>query len=88
MFIPIVLFAQTGTIKGRVYNSFNNQPVPFANVLVVGSTTGTTSDENGKYFILDVPVGTHSVRVDYIGYKSVTVKNVNISENLTTNLDF
>ncbi|HIC39258.1 MAG TPA: hypothetical protein EYO79_07310, partial [Candidatus Marinimicrobia bacterium] len=85
---PTMLLSQSGgKVSGTILNE-EGSPLGGTNVFIVGSTYGSASDENGKYFILDVPVGTHSVRVDYIGYKSVTVKNVNISENLTTNLDF
>ena len=86
--VPTMLLSQSGgKVSGTILNE-EGSPLGGTNVIIVGTTYGSASDENGKYFILDVPVGTHSVRVDYIGYKSVTVKNVNISENLTTNLDF
>ena len=41
-FLPF-LHAQTGIIEGRVFNSKNNEPTPFANIQVMGTTTGATS---------------------------------------------
>ncbi|MCH7764844.1 MAG: TonB-dependent receptor, partial [Candidatus Marinimicrobia bacterium] len=85
---PTILLSQSGgKISGTILNE-EGSPLGGANVIIVGTIYGSASDENGKYFILGVPVGIHTIRVDYIGYKSVTVKNVNVSGNLTTNLDF
>ena len=48
----------------------NNEPLPFANVLIKGTTIGTTTDFDGKYSI-QVPAGTHTVEFSFLGYKSV-----------------
>ena len=84
---PTMLLSQSsGKIAGTVLNE-EGAPLGGANVIIEETSYGSASDENGKYYILDVPVGTHTVRVDYIGYKSVTVKNVKVSESLTTTLN-
>lgn len=85
---PTMLLSQTsGKVSGTILNE-EGTPLAGANVSIVGTSNGGASDANGKYFILDVSVGTQSVRVDYIGYKSITMKNVNVSENQTTTLNF
>ena len=85
---PTMLLSQTsGKVSGTILNE-EGAPLAGANVSIVGTSNGGATDANGKYFILDVPAGAQSVRVDYIGYKSVTMTNVSISVNLTTNLDF
>jgi TonB-dependent receptor len=48
----------------------NNEPLPFANVLIKGTTIGTTTDFDGKYSF-PVPVGTHTVQFSFLGYKSI-----------------
>ena len=48
----------------------NNEPLPFANVVIKGTTIGTTTDFDGLYTI-QVPVGTHTVVFSFLGYKSV-----------------
>ena len=51
LFLPLCLSAQqTGVVKGRVFDSKNNEPIPFANVVIWKTTTGTAADENG-YFL-------------------------------------
>lgn len=53
-----------GIIRGKITNPVNNQPVGFANVLILGTELGAISDENGNYEIQNVPpVCTTSGRV-------------------------
>ena len=47
--------AQTITVSGTVISSDNNEPVPFANVVVRGTTTGTVTDIDGNYTLRNVP---------------------------------
>lgn len=86
--LQTVLFPQTsGKVAGNVVNE-NGAPLVGANVSIAGTSYGGATDGEGNFFILDVPVGSHTLRVDYIGYKSVSMKNVKVSESLTTNLSF
>lgn len=48
IFIPGVILAQ-GTISGTVTEADSNQPLPGANVIIKGTSTGTTSDFDGNY---------------------------------------
>ena len=45
---PFGLFAQNGIIKGKISDKISNEAIPFANVLVIGTDFGTTTDENGN----------------------------------------
>jgi hypothetical protein len=56
-FIIFNLHAQTAEVRGRVFNSVNNEGIPFANVVVLGTDYGTVSDENGNYVLSDLPPG-------------------------------
>ncbi len=63
----------------------NNESLPFANVLIKGTTIGTTTDFDGKYSI-QVPVGTHTVEFSFLGYKSVEKSfTIKAGETLTIN---
>jgi TonB-linked SusC/RagA family outer membrane protein len=64
--------AQSGTIVGRVTDRTTGQPIPEANVTVVGSTRGGRTSEQGRYRIAGVPAGTHQVRVTRLGYTAET----------------
>lgn len=63
-------FAQT-KVSGTVVSQEDGQPVIGASILVQGTTTGTTTDIDGK-FTLDVPAGKRLV-ISYIGMQSQTV---------------
>ena len=50
-----------GTIVGRVYNSATNQPVPGV-VVSVDTILSATSASDGTYKIINVPLGTYTLR--------------------------
>ena len=86
--LPTLIFAQTsGKISGIVTDE-NGVALGGANVLLVGTSQGTATDADGQYYVLDVPVGDYSVRVQYIGYVTHTIDNVHVSADLTTWLDY
>lgn len=61
--------------------------VPFINVSIDGTTIGTTTDGTGHYQLVNLPVGTHTVRVSGMGYKAVS-RSVTIKLNSTTEVRF
>ena len=84
----VFIFPQSGKISGTVKDASTKEPLPFVNVIVEGTSTGAASNMDGEYFILNIPPGTYSIKASAIGYNSVTVKNINVASNFTTNLDF
>jgi outer membrane cobalamin receptor len=70
-------FAQ-GTVKGTVLEAKSNDPLPGADVVLVGTTTGVATDFDGN-FVLNVPAGTQKIQISSVGYATkvmtVTVKN-------------
>jgi len=80
LMIPLCLFAQTGTLTGRVVDA-TTTPIPGVNVMVKGTTTGTLTDVDGK-FILKVNnndvivftfIGMESQEVVYTGQPSLSI---------------
>ncbi len=63
--------AQTGTIRGFVYDQSTGEPVIFTNVILKGTTTGAATDVNGYYSISKVPVGSYTLLVTYLGYDTL-----------------
>lgn len=66
------LGAQTGSVTGRITGE-GNEPLPGAQVMVVGMGLGTRSSENGQYTIVNVPVGQYRVRAQVIGHRPMEV---------------
>ncbi len=81
------LNAQKGTIEGRVYDQINNDPLPFANVVIAGTTNGTTTDSDGNYR-LEVEPGLYNVEASFIGYKAKTEYEVQVTLSKPRYLDF
>ncbi|MCB9426564.1 MAG: carboxypeptidase-like regulatory domain-containing protein [Flavobacteriales bacterium] len=64
------MFAQKGTISGTLTDKdMNNETLPFANVMIQGTTIGTTSDMDGTYS-LSVEPGQHTIVFSFLGYKT------------------
>lgn len=63
-------------INGLIKDASNGEAIPGANVMVEGTTIGTTSDMTGK-FTIEVPSGQSIVIISYIGYQTqkVNVQN-------------
>ncbi|MEK9135539.1 MAG: TonB-dependent receptor, partial [Bacteroidota bacterium] len=88
LLLPGVLFAGvTGKIKGKIVDRESKEALVGANVQIEGTTYGAASDVNGEYTINNVPAGTHTVKATYVGYAQVTVSNVRVNADLTTDLD-
>ncbi len=81
-FISISTFAQQASVSGIVLE--NNTPIPFANILVLDSTTGTSSDESGK-FSFGIKPGSYTLKITAIGYRNTTRK-IEVTENGLKNL--
>ena len=76
-----------GKIAGVIKDASTGDGLPHANVMVVDTKLGATADEKGRFFILNVPAGTYTLKVSYIGYADYTVEEVRVSAGLTTDLD-
>ena len=78
----------TGKIEGRVRDAQSGQPLAGAQVLVTGTTLGNITNEDGYYFINNVPAGLHDVRAQYIGYQTVTVSEQRVLSGQTMTVNF
>jgi len=66
----IVVFAQT-KVSGYVFDE-NNDPIPFTNVLFKGSTEGTITNEDGKFY-LESNETWEILIVSFIGYELLEI---------------
>ena len=56
-------------INGRVISSLNGAPLIDANVYLEDTNYGTATDHRGIFVINDVPPGSYTINVTYVGYK-------------------
>lgn len=80
--------AQTGKIAGRVTDANTGDPLPGVNVVIAGTTQGTTTSLDGYYFILNVKPGTYAVQASFIGFATVIVEDVRVQIDKTATVDF
>lgn len=80
--LPFLAFAQSGTVTGVVTDGATGMPLPGVNIIVKGTTNGTTSDFDGNYTISRLNNG-DVLDFSYVGYVS---KSVNYTGQRTVNV--
>jgi hypothetical protein len=78
----------TGRIAGKVYEKKTNEPLLFSNVVIIGTTLGGMTMEDGRFAINGVPVGSYTVMATMMGYRTVRKHGVAVIANETTELSF
>ncbi len=85
---PVMMYAQTGKIVGKVTDLQTGEPLIGANVIVEGTLFGAATDASGDFIILNVTPGTYTIKARYIGYREQVISNIRVSVNLTTEVNF
>ncbi|HUI11054.1 MAG TPA: TonB-dependent receptor [Bacteroidota bacterium] len=85
--VPGLMFA-SGKIRGKVVDAGSGEPLVGANVIIVGTSMGAATNVVGEYTILNIPSGTYTLRTSYVGYQAITLSNVRVNDDLTTESNF
>jgi len=87
--IAVPLWAgTTGKIAGIVIDKQTSEPLPGVSVQIVGSAVGAATNIQGEFFIINVPPGAYTIRANLVGYAPVEAKNLQVSVDLTSTIDF
>lgn len=87
-FITSTYFGSTsGKITGYVKDKDTGEPLIGANIIIEGSQIGAATNADGYFVILNVPPGTYNLKVSYIGYATLIIKNVKVLIDLTTSVN-
>ncbi|HXV91184.1 MAG TPA: carboxypeptidase regulatory-like domain-containing protein, partial [Gemmatimonadales bacterium] len=84
---PAASQSATGRIVGRVIDAASGEPIPGARVVITAASIAGRTDMNGRYTLLNVPTGTHTVTVRSIGYAEKSVTGVAVTEGAVVPLD-
>ena len=57
-----------GSVSGEVRDAVTKQPLPGANVIVAGTSLGTSCNAEGYYVIKNLPPGKHVLKATMLGY--------------------
>ncbi|MCK4819422.1 carboxypeptidase-like regulatory domain-containing protein, partial [bacterium] len=83
------LSAQTvGKLAGTVLQAETDEPLPGANIVIIGTGMGAAADENGFYYILNVPPGKYELRAIMIGFETMKIIGVVVNGGRTTQIEF
>ena len=80
---PLFLGAQNASLKGRVYNQQNNEPLPFVNIVVSGTTIGATTDMDGMFQLNGIESGFIRVEASFVGFKRAISAEIEVSASKT-----
>jgi hypothetical protein len=87
LFSAFSAFSQTGIIKGRVFDAKNNEPIPFANVVIQGTGTVVLSDIDGNYSIGNLKPDLYNIEVFIVGFKKKSVLEIQVFNNKPAVID-
>jgi outer membrane receptor protein involved in Fe transport len=87
LFVLVVYCQTTGKLKGYVTDE-NGDPLPGANVTVIGTTYGGETDTSGYFFIIGVRAGTYDLKAEFVGYRSKEAKGIKVKAGLSTSQNF
>src|SRR5260221_3402421 len=68
-----------GTIKGKVTDNRTHESLPSVNVTVKGTYYGAVTDVEGNFTIANINVGTYTIELSLLGYKTVQYTSVKVT---------
>lgn len=71
LLVGLAATAQTTTLSGRVVDATTGKVLPFVNVYLNGTTRGTLTNEQGRFDLPNVPLGTIELAASCVGYQSM-----------------
>ena len=88
-FIAFNIEAQTGVGKlaGKVTDSETGEPLIGANIVLINTPHGSTTNIDGEYFILNINPGTYEVQASYVGYGKKTITEIRMVAGITYELN-
>ena len=87
LLITLEVVAQKGKLEGRVLDPANNEPVPFANIIVSGTTIGAITDIDGNFKFTGLEPGYISLEVSSIGYQRIKTKPLLVTNAKTAYIE-
>ena len=76
-----------GYISGTVTDKATKHPLIGVNVIIENTKMGASTDDEGKYLIPNIPVGTYNLSFSYVGYGTLKKANVVVNSKRHTILE-
>jgi len=83
---PVFSQSLTQTVKGKVFDSESQTPIPFASVVIMETNPllGTITNDDGSFSLGGVPIGRYKIQISIIGYNSTIVPEILVSSGKET----
>jgi len=85
--VTAAINGQTGTIEGIVKDLSSGSALPGATVIIEGTTTGTTTDADGRFRIINLKPGSYNLKITYVSYLPETIEKVRVEQNKTAQVE-
>ena len=79
LILPLPVIAQNASLRGRIVEAVNNEPLPFVNIVVAGTVTGTITDLDGYFTLNGLEPGFIRIEASFIGYETVLSPEIEVS---------
>jgi len=76
LLVSILFTGITGKIQGVVRDESTGNPISYANVVILDTDMGTATDDNGNFYILNIPAGRYILEISCLGYQTKRIENV------------
>lgn len=86
-FLPLSLFAQKGTISGKIIDAKLAEALIGASVRLDEGAGGAVTDLDGNFAIANVEAGKHKITVNYTGYQTQTIDNIEVKNGESVTVD-
>ncbi|MCP4546024.1 MAG: TonB-dependent receptor [bacterium] len=85
---PVLAQSSGATISGTMYDRVTGETLPYGNVVLVGTSWGGMSLDDGTFLITDIPPGTYTIRATYMGYKIAEKVSLRLRNGTLVELTF
>lgn len=87
VFLSNIMNAQNGIIEGKILNARNNEPIPFSNIIINGTTIGSTSDLDGKFIFTGIEPGYIKLVASSIGFEKTITEEIYVTNSKRTYIE-
>lgn len=84
---PSPSYAGGGTIRGRVLSALSHEPLAYADVTIPAAQRGTRAADDGTFTLTDLAPGRYNVQVNLLGYKRLTLFELDVTNVLPVTLE-
>lgn len=74
-------YAQSGVIRGRIYNEISNEPLTYGAVLLQGTSFGTYTDSTGTFEIKNIPPALYNVEARFSGFQNKVIYEIQVTNS-------